>query len=96
MATAQSTLFSQDPVPTNYTGTHFKVIGIISNLQQPERSDSSLKILLSHYLYQAATAANNSFRLRALAATAHGSAAVRVWPPVLGPIRNLHHQTLPT
>lgn len=94
MATVQPRLFSQDHVPTNYTGTHFKVIGIISNLQQAVRSESSLKILLSHYLYKAAKVANNSLRLPAPAATARISAATRVRPPLLGPICNLKHQTL--
>lgn len=96
MATVQSRLFGQDHIPTNYTGTHFKVIGIISNLQQSVRSESSLKIPLSHYLYKAAKAANNSLRLHTLAATARLSAATRVRPPLLGPIRNLNHQTLLT
>lgn len=88
MATVQPRLFGQDHIPTNYTGPHFKVIGIISNLQQSVRSESSLKILLSHYLYKAAKAANNSLRLPALAATARLSAATRARPPFLGPTRN--------
>lgn len=74
MAIVQSRLFGQDHVPTNYTGTRCKVIGIISNLQQSVRSGSSLKVLLSCYLYKAA---NNSLRL---AATTRLSAATRVRP----------------
>lgn len=46
-------------------------MGIISHLQLSVRSESSLKNLLSHYLYKAAKAANNSLRLHALAATAY-------------------------
>lgn len=94
MATVQSRLFGQDHVPTNYTGTHFKVIGIISNLQQSVRSESSLMILLSHDLHKAAKVANNSLRLQALAAPARLSAATRVRPPFLGPTRNSNPQTL--
>lgn len=60
MVTVQSRVLGQDHVPTNYTGTHFKVIGIISNLQQSVRSESSLKISPSHYLHKATRAASNS------------------------------------
>lgn len=67
MATDQARLLGQAHIPTNYTGTHLKGTEISSDLQQSVRSESSPKILLSHYLSEDAKADNNSLRLQTLA-----------------------------
>lgn len=67
MATDQARLLGQAHTPTNYTGTHLKGTEISSDLQQSVRSESSPKILLSHYLSEDAKVANNSLRLQTLA-----------------------------
>lgn len=63
--TWQQTKPGQAHIATNDTGAHLTVTGIIPHLQLSGRSESSLKILLSHCLSKDAKAASNSLRLQA-------------------------------